>query len=300
MWWSCFTYDDKGPWHVWKKETAQERKIADQDLKELNKALEPSMRQQWEVVSGFSRSMKLRGQPMGKKPQWRWNKKNGKLIRDNQGGIDWYRYGKHIVLKKIIPFLRQCEFSRAAQGLLQPMIVQEDNAAPHAHHNTRKIYQLANVERLLWPANAPDLNAIEPAWWWMKRKTTARGASTTKKDLERAWVNAWKELPQSIIQQWIKRIPIHLQRVIDCEGGNEFSEGNQFKRSWKGRRLKGKLSSHSYLSPLQSKEEEEEREEALREWNSVDYVSTEDESEFEGLKGEISESLSDSSDSLSD
>ena len=294
MWWSCFTWDDKGPWHIWKKETAQERKIADTDLQQLNEALEPLMRQEWELTTGVNRSMSLRGQPKGKKPVWKWNKKNGKLVRDSKGGIDWYRYGKLIVLQKIIPFLRQCEFSRATQNIFEPMIVQEDNATPHAHVNTRKIYVMANVERLLWPANSPDLNAIEPAWWWMKRRTTARGAPPTRKALERSWQTAWKELPQSNIQQWITRIPKHIERIIACEGGNEFEEGNQYQRSWKGRRLKGQLSTHSYLSPLQSKEEEEEREEALREWNDINYVSTDEESESEGLRGEISESPSDS------
>ena len=174
------------------------------------------------------------------------------------------------------------------------MIIQEDNATPHAHVNTRKIYVMVNVERLLWPVNSPDLNAIEPAWWWMKRTTIARGAPPTRKALERSWQTAWKELPQSNIQQWITRIPKHIERIIACEGGNEFKEGNQYQRSWKGRRLKGQLSTHSYLSPLQSKEEEEEREEALREWNDINYVSTDEESESEGLRGEISESLSDS------
>ena len=249
MWWSCFTYHEKGPWHIWRKETAQERKIADKDLEELNVALEPLMRAEWELSTGVQR-MKLRGQSKGKKPQWRWNKKNGKLVRDSKGGIDWYRYGKLIVHLKIIPFLRSCELSRAARGVLEPMIVQEDNAAPHAHYATRQIYVLADIQRLLWPANAPDLNAIEPAWWWMKRKTTARGPPATKKDLERSWVLAWKELPQTMIQQWIERIPKHLQKIIDLDGGNEFEEGNQGQRSWKGRRVKGKLSTHCYLSPL--------------------------------------------------
>ena len=136
IWWSCFTYHDKGPWHIWRKEIAQERKVADKDLEELNAALEPLMRARWEISIGVRR-LDLRGQSKGKKPQWRWNKTNRKLVRDSTGGIDWYRYGKLIVHLKIIPFLRQCELSRAAQGLFNSMIVQENNAAPYAHTNTR-------------------------------------------------------------------------------------------------------------------------------------------------------------------
>jgi hypothetical protein len=87
------------------------------------------------------------------------------------------------------------------------------------------------------------LNAIEPAWFWLKKRTTARGPPTTKKALEQAWLQAWDELPQEKIQEWISAIPHHIQEVIRLEGGNEYKEGVKgFKRSWQGLRIKGKLS----------------------------------------------------------
>ena len=42
------------------------------------------------MITGMQR-LKLRNLG-GRKPTWRWNKKNGKLIREGRGGIDWYRY----------------------------------------------------------------------------------------------------------------------------------------------------------------------------------------------------------------
>jgi hypothetical protein len=30
---------------------------------------------------------------------------------------------------------------------------------------------------MLWPANSPDLNIIESAWFWMKRRTTRHGTA---------------------------------------------------------------------------------------------------------------------------
>ena len=138
------------------------------------------------------------------------------------------------------------------------MIVQEDNTPPHAHANNRKLYDLAQFQRLLWPADGPDLNSIEPAWWWMKRRTKSPEAPRTKKALEHAWVQAWKELPQSKIQKWIERIPQHLKEIIRLDGGNEFKEGTQHQRSWKGKRLKGHLSTHCYLSPLWVDSDEED------------------------------------------
>lgn len=48
MFWGCFSYDYKGPYHCWKSETAKEKKSAEDQIKDLNKMLEPSARQVWE------------------------------------------------------------------------------------------------------------------------------------------------------------------------------------------------------------------------------------------------------------
>jgi hypothetical protein len=29
---------------------------------------------------------------------------------------------------------------------------------------------------------------IEPAWWWLKRETTKKGAATSKAQLEKDWL----------------------------------------------------------------------------------------------------------------
>jgi hypothetical protein len=61
--------------------------------------------------------------------------------------------------------------------------------------------------------------------------------------MEQAWRQAWQDLPQENIQQWIAAIPYHIKEIIRCEGSNEYKEGIQgFKRSWAGTRLKGQLS----------------------------------------------------------
>jgi hypothetical protein len=66
--------------------------------------------------------------------------------------------------------------------------------------------------------------------------------------MEKAWYQAWDDLPQEQIQQWIKAIPDHIQEVIRLEGGNEYKEGVQgFRRSWAGRRVKGKLSTLRFV-----------------------------------------------------
>ncbi|EOA92040.1 uncharacterized protein SETTUDRAFT_84538 [Exserohilum turcica Et28A] len=220
MFWGCFTYDYKGPCHVWRPETAQEKRDAALQIEELDKALEPLMREAWELTTGIKR-LGLRNKP-GRVPQWRWVKETGKLARESsRGGIDWWRYQTQVLIPKLIPFAKECQKERPR------VFVQEDKAPSHTHHAQRTIYRNAEVEQLPWPGNSPDLNAIEAAWPWLKRKTTRRGAPKSRAEGTKVWQQYWDELPQHQIQAWIERIPFHIQEIIKLEGGNEYKEGRR-------------------------------------------------------------------------
>lgn len=90
MFWAAFSYDKKGPCHCWSPETAKEKKEATAIIDKMNEELEPLMREEWELSNGMRR-LHLRQLP-GPKPQWKWDKSHGKLMRGSKGGIDWYRY----------------------------------------------------------------------------------------------------------------------------------------------------------------------------------------------------------------
>jgi transposase len=218
MFWGCFSYDKKGPCHCWCPETALEKRQSEQEIEALNQELEPILREQWELETGVRR-MNLRRQPAGKKPVWKFNKQNGKLSRGSKGGIDWYRYQKMILIPKLLPFAKECAIERPKT------IVQEDRAPAHSHYIQQRVFDAAEVERLLWCPNSPDLNAIEPAWPWMKRRTTKKGAPKSRQEAITAWNQAWRDLPQEKIQAWIERIPTHIKKIIELEGGNEYKEG---------------------------------------------------------------------------
>lgn len=154
MFWGSFTYDEKGPCHVWRSQTVVQRKKDDLKLVKLNEELEPIEKAQWELNTGLRR-LDLRPK-RGRRPQWRWNKSTGKLVRKSHGGIDFWRYYKEIMLPKLIPFAQKRQKTRPKT------LVQEDNAPAHSHHYQARIYELHSVQRLLWPGNSPDLNVIEP------------------------------------------------------------------------------------------------------------------------------------------
>src|SRR6266487_68335 len=116
-----------------------------------------------------------------------------------------------ILYPKLLPFALECMKERPGT------IVQEDKAPSHAHHAQQAVYDAFKIARMLWPGNSPDLNMIEPAWPYLKRRTTSRGAPRTTKNMEAAWNKAWKDLPQDKIQRWIERIPRHLEQIRRCK-----------------------------------------------------------------------------------
>jgi hypothetical protein len=140
-----------------------------------------------------------------------------------KGGIDWYRYNTTILVPKLLPFAQECMVDRP------DTLVQEDKAPAHAHQHQQVVFDLAGVSRLLWPGNSPDLNAIEPAWPWMKRYTTKKGAPKSRAEAIKAWGEAWYTLPQERIQRWIERLPRHIEEIIRLEGDIEYKEGRGYK-----------------------------------------------------------------------
>lgn len=109
-------------------------------------------------------------------------------------------------------------------------ILQEDGAPPHRHHAQAEIFSAAEINRLLWPGNSPDLNMIEPGWFWMKKRTLGDDAPTTRPGMIKSWKDTWKDMEQARIQAWIERIPIHIQRVIELHSDNTYAEGREHTR----------------------------------------------------------------------
>ncbi|GFF59718.1 predicted protein [Aspergillus udagawae] len=157
-------------------EAAQDKRLAEQEIFLLNQKLEPIRKAEWELNTSMARLKLRNGRAPGRAPTWKWNKKNGLLSRDSKGGVDWYRYYKEVLIPKLIPFAQECAIERPNT------IVLEDGAPAHRHRFQQTMYDIKGVQKIMdWPGNSPDLNAIEPAWPWLKRRTTSRGAPRDKK-----------------------------------------------------------------------------------------------------------------------
>jgi hypothetical protein len=62
-------------------------------------------------------------------------------------------------------------------------MVIEDRASSHKSAYSNKLYISWEVVRMLWPANSPNLNIIEPCWFYIKVETTKKGGITSDVEL---------------------------------------------------------------------------------------------------------------------
>jgi hypothetical protein len=67
MFWGCFSYYKKGPFHIWKQETTAQKKAAEADLQARNKAIEAQNRENWELETAM-RQVNITRNLRGKKP----------------------------------------------------------------------------------------------------------------------------------------------------------------------------------------------------------------------------------------
>lgn len=79
-------------------------------------------------------------------------------MRLGKGEINWYCYQKFILIPKFLLFAQTYMRSK-----LQTIVV-KDTASSHACKYQENIYMVANILKMLWPGNSPDLNMIGLYW----------------------------------------------------------------------------------------------------------------------------------------
>ena len=111
MFWGSFLYNRKGLCYIWRPETVNEKKALKLELEMMNKAIEPELREAWELTTGLRR-LGLCNKP-GRKPSFCINEENGAFKRNSKkGGINWYCYLTKILLLILIPFAIKCQINR--------------------------------------------------------------------------------------------------------------------------------------------------------------------------------------------
>src|SRR6266536_1446753 len=100
MWWSCFTYNEKGPFYIWEDETKEEKEACKKDLEARNALRYESDKSNWEIETGMRR-LRATTTISGRKPQFKHDENTGAyVLKEGKGGINWYRY-QEVILKPL-------------------------------------------------------------------------------------------------------------------------------------------------------------------------------------------------------
>ena len=76
------------------------------------------------------------------------------------------------------------------------------------------------IQRMVWPANSPDLNPLEHLWDQLKRAVSARiNANTNLADLAQMLEEEWNAIPQQRATRLVNTMRRRCQEVIDKRGG---------------------------------------------------------------------------------
>lgn len=214
MFWGCYTSEMRGPSFMFTKESAPERHHAQEDLNSRNS--EYLVQQQ--IIQEHFLAEQARKPPSRRLK--RVPKPEGVLLERNKnakGGIDWYRYQTYILLPRLIPFIHEVIAKYGECFLVQ------DGAPSHNAWQQKELLEIPHLTVLPWPANSPDLNQIEPCWYYLKRKVSKRPyAPKTKESTIEAWDDEWQNLDMERVGQWCGKLCNRMERVKDQQGDNKF------------------------------------------------------------------------------
>jgi len=126
-----------------------------------------------------------------------------------QGNLTGVRYRDEILARLVVPTLQ----------LIGPgAILQDDNARPHRAGVANNFVQAAQINRMDWPSNSPDLNPIEHVWDELDRRVRRNHpAPANANQLLQMLQAEWQGLPQAFFTKLINSMRT---RCADCLNNN--------------------------------------------------------------------------------
>ena len=95
---------------------------------------------------------------------------------------------------------------------------QQDNAPCHKAKTTIEWLSTYAVPVLPnWPPYSPDLNPIESVWSWMTNYVKDKQPTSTP-ELKAAIQHAWDDIPQTVIQAYIDKVPTTCLKIKEVHG----------------------------------------------------------------------------------
>ena len=157
--WDSFSSEMRESYHIFETESAAMKKAATADLNDLNSTYHVKaqlLKKRFQAEQRAKPSNKRLKKPP--KPDTVL-KTRGKNLKED---VDWYRYREEVLRLKLLPFCKQ------VIEIYEEYYLLEDGAVSHISGQNLKKYEIPGLHRIDWPANSPDFNAIEMAWYYLK------------------------------------------------------------------------------------------------------------------------------------
>ncbi|KAF2002013.1 hypothetical protein P154DRAFT_521183 [Amniculicola lignicola CBS 123094] len=187
--WGAFTYGEKGPCHIYRKEI---KEMAIQAKKDLDKE-NVTRHQDREVKVAVARQVLwLMGDPDVNSRSKAWRKDLEYTCGDRtRGGVDGFRHREEVLKPLIKPWMDELK----KKGK-EPLLL-EDGAPAHTSRIASDYLSVHYIEKLPWLGHSPD-------------------------DCRRHWFTEWEALPQEQIDRWIDNVLNIVRRILKSEGDNDF------------------------------------------------------------------------------
>ena len=106
------------------------------------------------------------------------------------------------------------------------LIFMQDNASIHTAYSVRNWFNDMGIPVADHPPFSPDMNPIEHIWWHLKNMVLKLhpeldemgSGEEAVQALERALIEAWDAIPNSIFQECVDSIPTRVMAVIAADG----------------------------------------------------------------------------------
>ena len=131
-----------------------------------------------------------------------------------KGSLDGKGY-QHILEQALLP--RAKALFKGEKGGWQ---LQQDKATPHTSKSTMRFLKqkgIAVVEG--WPTKGDDINPMENLWAILDERLEQK-KFRTKKSMEAAVRQIWKNIDSQLLYKLIDSVPDRLRRIVKAKGGS--------------------------------------------------------------------------------